>query len=157
MRERLKRHVWTPILVQVKQGLSPHGLAWSVALGLALGLFPVLGATTLLCFLAALVLRLNQPVMQAVNYLAYPLQLLLLIPFIRLGERIFGAPRLPLSLFMILQAMKADLRGAMKFLRTSLWHASVAWTLVALPSAFLLAFLLTLIFRRLAPRWKEAP
>jgi hypothetical protein len=38
-----------------------------------LGVFPAPGCPTLLCALAALVLRLNPPAIQLVNYFVYPL------------------------------------------------------------------------------------
>ena len=46
----------------------------------------------------ALGLRLNVVAMQVANHLVYPAQLLLLVPFVRLGERLTGAERLPLSI-----------------------------------------------------------
>lgn len=156
MKAWLLKRVWEPILAQLKQGLSPRSLAWSVALALAIAVFPFIGATTTLCFLAALAFRLNQPTMQLINYLSYPLQLLLLIPFVRLGEKLFRAPRLPLSLPQILAALRADLWGSLRFFWTSVWHACVAWSLVALPLACLLALALTPLFRRLVRRPAEA-
>ena len=56
-------------------------------------------------------LRLNQPLIQAVNFLAYPLQLALLIPFLRAGEWLFGAPHTPLSPARIAAMARADLPG----------------------------------------------
>lgn len=156
MRAWLRRRIWEPILAQLRQGLSPRGLAWSVALGAGIAIFPMLGSTTLLCFLVALAFRLNQPAMQTANYAAYPLQLLLFVPLIRLGERIFGAPRLPLSLPVILHAMRTDLWGSIRFFWTSVWHAAVAWTLVVLPLACVLALLLSMLFHRFVPRPSEA-
>ncbi len=95
----LRRRLWEPLRAQLRQGLSPERLAWSLALGLGAGVSPLVGSSTGLCILLALVFRLNQVVMQAANYLAYPLQLALLIPFIRLGEKLFapmpGAPCTP--------------------------------------------------------------
>ena len=44
-----KRRVVTPLIAQLKQGVTPEKLALTVALGLVLGIFPILGATTLLC------------------------------------------------------------------------------------------------------------
>ena len=86
-----QRRVVAPIVVQLRQGITPEKIALTIALGgLVLSLFPILGSTTLLCGLAAVVLRLNQPIIQTVNLLAYPLQLALLIPFYRAGERLFG-------------------------------------------------------------------
>src|ERR1700693_6100509 len=81
----------------LQQGITPEKLALSVALGITLGIFPVLGSTTLLCAIAGLFLGLNQPTLQSVNYIAYPLQLGLLIPFFRFGERLFHAPGLAIT------------------------------------------------------------
>src|SRR5579872_6178647 len=98
MREKIYHRVVEPLLSLLRQGLSPERLALSVALGIALGVFPVLGTTTLLCGLAAILFRLNVPAMQLVNYLVFSLQLALLIPFIRLGELLYGADPAPLTL-----------------------------------------------------------
>ena len=74
------------------QGLSGESVAIVLAVGLVLGTFPVYGCPTVLCLLAAIALRLNAPALQLVNQLSSPLQLALLIPFARLGERILGTP-----------------------------------------------------------------
>jgi uncharacterized protein (DUF2062 family) len=130
-------------------------LAWSVAAGLALGVFPMLGATTLLCIGVAFAFRLNQPAMQLVNYLAYPLQLALLIPFIRIGERLFGAEPMPLSLAAMLGALKLDTLGTIALFWSRIWHACVVWALVVLPLAALLALILRPVFRAAIRRVKE--
>ncbi len=152
----VRRNLWEPLLALLKQGLSPQGLAWSVAAGLALGVFPVLGVTTALCALAAFLFRLNQPAMQLVNYLAYPLQLAFFIPFIRLGERLFGSPPLPLSLPMILASLKADPLGTIALFWTRVWHGCVVWALLALPAMALLAALLRPLFAAAARRMSGA-
>lgn len=149
----MRRRVWQPILAQLLQGLSPERLAASLAVGIACSVFPVLGATTLLAAGVAALGRLNQPVVQLANYLAYPLQLLLLLPFIRVGERLFGAPRLPLDALQILQAVQADPMGAIRFLWTSTWHAVVAWALVVPLAAAVLALLLGPVLRLALRRW----
>jgi len=79
------------------EGMSSDKISLSIALGVALGIFPVLGSTTLLCAIAALVLRLNLPAIQVVNYLVYPLQLILLAPFYGAGSWLFSDQRLPVS------------------------------------------------------------
>lgn len=136
-----------PLLRLLREGLTPEGLARSLALGLALGIIPLFGTSTALCVGAALAFRLNQPAMQVANYLAYPLQIALLVPFIRLGEQLFGAPRLPLSLPLLMAAMKADAWAALGAFWTSLWHAAVAWALVVPLPATLLAWILARVFR----------
>jgi uncharacterized protein (DUF2062 family) len=91
-----QRRVVAPIVGQLKQGITPQKIALTLALGAVLGIFPILGATTLLCAVIGVWLRLNQPIIQLVNYLVYPLQVLLLIPFYRAGERLFGAEPVPI-------------------------------------------------------------
>lgn len=152
-----RRRLWEPIQAQLKQGLSARGLAWSLCLALACATCPVIGATTLLCIAAGAAFRLNHPVMQVVNYLSYPIQIALLVPFWRLGEWIFRASRMDLDLAHILALLKADPRGALHFYWAEVWHGAVAWALVALPLACLMALALTPFFRRMAPRLHGAP
>jgi uncharacterized protein (DUF2062 family) len=87
----LYRKLVRPLVDLLRQGVSPEKIALSVALGVTLGVFPVLGSTTALCALAAFALQLNLPAIQLVNYFVYPLQIALLIPFFRLGEKLFRA------------------------------------------------------------------
>jgi uncharacterized protein (DUF2062 family) len=104
-----RRRVIAPILGQLRQGITPQLIALTIAAGLVLGIFPILGTSTLLCAVFALALRLNQPIIQLVNYLAYPLQILLLFPFYRAGERLFGQPPVPLlSIVALSQRFWAD-------------------------------------------------
>ena len=72
-------------------GVSPQTIALVVAVGFALGIFPIFGVPTILCALAAVILRLNLPAIQLMNQLSSPFQLALLIPLTRLGARILGA------------------------------------------------------------------
>jgi uncharacterized protein (DUF2062 family) len=142
-----RERVWNRLLRLMRAGLSPEGLAWSLSVGLALGINPMYGTSTVLCLGVAMLFRLNQPAMQLANYLAYPLQLALLIPFIRLGERLFGAPRLPISIAAVQESLKAGVWAMLQALWTSLWHASVVWLLVVPIPAALLAWVLIPIFR----------
>src|SRR2546426_6925400 len=77
------RSVAKPLAGLSLEGASAETIALSVALGLVFGMFPVYGCPTLLCAAAAIVLRLNSPAVQLVNYLISPLQLALLVPFNR--------------------------------------------------------------------------
>ena len=79
------------------QGLSPRRLALTCAFGVVLGIFPVFGLTTLLCFAAAFLFRLNIPIIQLVNYVIAPLQLILIVPFIKLGSYLFRLDPFPYS------------------------------------------------------------
>src|SRR5581483_8467642 len=107
------------ICAWLKDETSTEKLAFSLALGLVLGVFPVLGVPTILCGIAAAVWRLNFPALQLVNYLAYPLQLALLWPFARFGGALFGVSQ--------------HLRGAGSFTLLAL-HTTAAWLCFAVPA-----------------------
>ena len=127
----LERRLRTPIKALLVQGLSPDRLALTLAVGLVIAAFPVIGATTILSVVAALALRLNMPLIQTVNYLGAPLQLACIIPFIRLGEWLFGAETLRLTLNQIVTLATTDPGRAVTTLWTSTWHAIAAWVIVA--------------------------
>ena len=149
MRESLNRVVVEPLLKLLRQGLSPERMALSVAFAIALGVFPILGTTTLLCALVAVVFRLNVPAMQVVNHLVFPLQLALILPFIRLGELLYGAAPLTLSLIQIERLLRSNYWHAISFLARSLLQATTAWFIVAPFAIYALYLLLTPIFRGL--------
>lgn len=92
-----QRRIVAPIAAQLKQGITPEKIALTLALGAVLGIFPILGATTLLCALAGFFLRLNQPIIQLTNYFIYPVQIALLIPFYRVGESLFQQKPVPIT------------------------------------------------------------
>ena len=145
------RRIVEPILNLLRQGITPEKIALSIAFGIALGVFPVIGATTLLCAAAAIVLRLNLPAIQLVNYFVYPLQIALLLPFIRFGEFLFRVrDPIPFSILQILEMIRADVGNAISTLWTSTMHAMVAWCLVGPPAVLVMYWMLAPVLRRLA-------
>ncbi len=150
MRGFFHRRLVLPIVDLLTQGITPEKIALSIGFGVVLGVFPALGWTTLLCLLVAVRWKLNVPAMQLVNYLVYPLQLALLVPFIRAGEVLFGAPRLVISLPQILAMVRADVWHAITALWVATLHAIVAWTLIAPVAVYLIYKILSPVLTRLA-------
>jgi uncharacterized protein (DUF2062 family) len=146
----IQRRIIQPVLNLLRQGTTPEEIALSIAVGLVLGIFPSLGWTTLLCFLATLLFGLNLPSVQLVNYFAYPLQLALLIPFIRAGEILFHSARLPLSLTQIVALIHANVGNAIKVLWIVTLHAIAVWALLAPPVIYALYRVLVPVLQRLA-------
>jgi hypothetical protein len=144
----LYRRLGRPVLDLLRQGVTPEKLALSLALGTVLGVFPTLGCTTVLCAIATLVWGLNLPAIQLVNYFMYPVQIALLIPFFRLGEKLFRAPRLPISVSQIYAMVHANLWSAIKFLWSTTWHAIVVWALLAPVATAAIYFVLASVLRR---------
>jgi len=131
----------------LRQGISPRRLAFSVALGCAVGCIPVVGIPTLLCAGLAFALGLNLPAIQAANYAAMPLQLVLIVPFIRLGGWLFSRGPQPSP------AVNSLLHMSPLHVVTQLGSLAVqamfAWLLIAGPAVLLLTFALTRLFVRI--------
>ena len=148
----IQRKLVRPIIELLKQGVTPEKMALSLALGVTLGIFPALGWTTALCAIAALVLRLNLPAIQIVNYFMYPAQIALLLPFFRLGEWLFRAPRLAISVPQIYALIHASLWNAIRVLWTTTWHAIVVWCILAPVIVAVLYAILAPVLRRVLRR-----
>ena len=145
---RVTRH----ILDLLKQGITPQKIALAVALGVLLGIAPVLGTTIVSCTVAALALGLNLPLIQLVNNLVYPLQLLLLIPFVQAGQRLFGEPPLPLSVSQIVARFQQDFWGSVATFWSYTWHGATAWLLFSAVAGPLMYFLVLLPLKRVLPK-----
>ena len=115
---------------------------------------PILGISTILCTVIALAFRLNLPAIQIVQAAMAPTQLLLIIPFVRLGEWILRVPNQPLSIKEGLDIVAQGAGHAIVVLWDAILHAGFAWILVA-PIAVLLFYkLLTPVFERAAAQIK---
>ena len=146
----LKRRVTDPLLKLLRQGVTPEKLALSIALAATLSVIPAIGWSAILCAIFAVLFGLNLPVMQAVNYFVYPVQIALLLPFFRLGEKLFRASHLPVSVSQIYVMAHANLWEAIKFLWSTTWHAIVVWGLFAPFVAAFIYFVLAPVFWRVA-------
>jgi uncharacterized protein (DUF2062 family) len=144
------RRMVAPIVALLTQGITPEKIALSLAFGIGLGIFPVLGSTTFLCAVAAVIFGLNLPAIQLVNWLIYPLQLVFFVPFIRMGEKVFGAAPLRFSLGQMLAMIRADLPHAVATLWLAELHGIFAWLLTGPAAIFLIYFLLSRILRQVA-------
>ena len=120
------------------QSLPGDTIAIILAVGLVLGTFPVYGCPTVFCLLAAVALRLNAPARQLVNQLLSPLQLALLVPFARLGERIIASPA------------TASHSILSRFSEFTL-QAIAGWLCISVPLGILLYFAVSQTLRRRRP------
>ena len=131
----------------LRQGVSPRRLALTLALGFAIGCIPVVGIPSLLCAALALALRLNLPAIQAANYAAMPLQLALIVPFVRLGRWIFASGPHPAAASSAL--LHLPLPHLVAMLGSLAVHAMLAWLLIAGPAVLLITVALTPMLRRI--------
>jgi uncharacterized protein (DUF2062 family) len=142
-----------PILAQLTQGVTPDKIAATLAVGTACSLLPFLGFTSLLNLGAGLVWRMNQPILQTLNQLLGPVQLALILVYVRLGEAIWGARGDPFTLGEMLRVFReatfTDFLGRFGWAGV---HAFTAWLLTAPLLVAALYFPLRPILRAAAVR-----
>jgi uncharacterized protein (DUF2062 family) len=127
-----QQRIVQPIVAQLKQGITPDRIALTLGVGLACGVFPFLGFTTALCFVAAAALRLNQPIIHVVNQLLWPVQLALIPVYVKLGAALYGATALPFDPQEITRVFLASQREFWSRFGLMGLHALTAW-LLSLP------------------------
>ena len=132
----------------LSQGLTKRQVTLALVVGISIGCMPLVWGTSLLCIAAAYVLRLNQVLVQLANYLVYPLQIILFIPFLKAGGWLFSADSnvqvSMTSAFALLKSSPSDFFHAFWFLNLQ----GLAVWLLTLPLAA--GILYIAISRRLA-------
>ena len=126
----LHKKLLDPLMQILRRGAEPKQLAFSTALGLTLGVFPICGVTVVLCGMAIALLgsRCHAPSVMLANFVATPIELSLVIPFLRLGEVISGGPHFPLTS----DALKKAVMGqASREMLLGALHALLGWTAAA--------------------------
>jgi uncharacterized protein (DUF2062 family) len=133
------QRVFAPVMKRLKVvmtcGLTPQKLALTLCIGVAVGVMPLVCGTTLICVILAHLFGLNQVALQSVNYLLYPLQLGLLVPFFKLGIWLFpwGPPVPP----QLLAAMISNPLASLNIIGWVTLKSLVAWLVTVLPLALL--------------------
>ncbi len=125
-----QRRVADPIVAQLTQGLTPHKIALTVAIGSAIAMFPILGTTTLICLLIGIVMKLNQPIIQAVNYACTPLHLTFIFYAFRWGERLFGAAHTRLQFRSMMRLLHEHPIDFLTTYSMTAVHAIVIWAVL---------------------------
>jgi uncharacterized protein (DUF2062 family) len=138
------------VLDWLKCGIAPRQLAFTLALGFAIGCIPLVGVTTGICALVALVLKLNMPAIQAANWMAMPLQLVLLIPFLRLGQWMFRGQTVSFNPGQLFSQIEAAPWHVVAQMSGVFAHATLAWMILAVPALLLITALLTPVLRRVS-------
>ncbi|MDE1156452.1 MAG: DUF2062 domain-containing protein [Acidobacteriaceae bacterium] len=141
-----------PLLGLLQKGATPEKLAWSLAVGAAVGINPLLGSTTVLALALAAVFRLNVVASQIANHAAYPLQLLLFPVWIKLGSVVFHTAGLPLKRAALLDAVQHHPWATTQALWTWEWHALCLWLVAMCICVPVFAWALTPVLRRASGR-----
>jgi uncharacterized protein (DUF2062 family) len=132
-----------------KQGFSSETLALSISIGIIGGAFPVLGIASYICLIMTLSFRQNFIIVQLVNWLVYPLQILLLIPFMKLGNSILTGSDLTITIHQVVVAFQSGLLNGIKLIGIISLYGVIAWAVIAIPTMFILYSLFLLLFRNI--------
>jgi len=149
---RLRRWIIQPIVKQLTQGTSPEKLAWSISLGLTLGIFPIMGSTTLVCLLIGYLLKLNQPILHLFKTFVYPLHLALILVFIRIGQHINGIPPIPFSIPQLLTRFQDDPLQFAKDFGLAALHGIEAWALASVLLIPITYYISLPLLKKLSPK-----
>lgn len=127
---------------QLTQGLDPRACRAAIASTVTIGVFPIIGFSTPINTLAAFFFRLNQPIVQAFNWVLGPLKIALIFPFLRFGEWLFGSEPFTLSLTEFSKRFFSDWQTTTSEFAWTFVHAIVGW-LVCVPLIYLSLFYLS--------------
>lgn len=151
MIEKIRADIMRSLSSLLRQGMTPERLSASVSCGITVGICPLMGTTTAACTVLAIVLRINLFAVQLGNWLAWPLQAALLMPFLVFGERLFGSSP-PMDVSRVARLLSEDILLALRTLSRAVIHGTLAWGVCA-PFVFVLLYVIfVVIFRKMAIR-----
>jgi uncharacterized protein (DUF2062 family) len=125
------RRFRTFIVNQLTQGVSVREITLTLAWGVTLGLFPLFGVTSLLCFAVGYACRLNHVILQSTNWTVAWVHPLLLLLFVRIGERLFGAESMPFVPTELIVEFNASPAAFMRRFAVTLLYGVFGWSLLA--------------------------
>ncbi len=137
--------IWEKLKAILKQGLTPKQLALSIVVSTLVSIFPVFGISTIVLTFIALPFKLNLPIMIALSYVVEPLKLIVIIPFINIGGRVFGAEHTLLSFEAIKASYEISFFNTIKSLSFELLCGTIGWLFTAVPLGIMLYFVLKMI------------
>jgi len=143
-----RKYIFGLLAQALKQGLTPNKLAITCALGMVIGIFPIMGASTMICFGLSIIFRLNIPVMQLANYIVIGLQVICIVPFIEFGSYLFGLRAISYTGDQLVELFQNDFWKLVKDAGYALSGGVGAWFIVALPLFLALYFSFLFLFTR---------
>jgi uncharacterized protein (DUF2062 family) len=123
----------TKIIALFKQGLTPIELTKSIIVSGLISTIPILGVSTFLLTALSLKRKLNLPIMIAQSYLMWPIQVIMIIPFINIGEFIFSVPKTNHSAQEIIASFQNSFFATLSHLSFELLCGFGGWLLTAVP------------------------
>ena len=112
--------------------------AISMTIGFYLGIFPIIGTTTILCLITILVFRINGTLVMTLNWMVYPLQIILVYPFLKMGRLLFYSDSHVLPDISVKQWYSVTSPEAFRHLFESAIGGIAIWAMISLISGYFL-------------------
>ena len=119
--------------------MTPQKLALNIALGGVISISPLWGTTTVICAIIAIVFKLNLIAIQVANYAFYPLQLILIVPYFRLGSYFFiDKNELIMPIEELIVHIQHSSTQSLSELSGWILSATLVWLITAVPIFFVI-------------------
>lgn len=146
--EPIRNRILIPFRIIPREGLTPEKMALSIAIGIVAGLFPVIGFTTLLSLMLTAIFRQNLALVQALNWLLSLVQLILIIPLMRIGSFLWGHQKISISLGQIEKAFQPGILSGLQTIGIFHLFGILAWAVLVVPTGIISYFVLVKVFRK---------
>lgn len=144
----LKNRILIPFRLVPKEGVTSESLAFSITIGIIAGLFPVLGTTTLISLLLTLLFRQNILVVQSVQWLLGLVQIMLIIPFMKLGAFILNQNVIHINMHQINIAFQPGFFSGIRTVGIFHLYAILTWIILAVPASAISYFAFKALFQK---------
>jgi len=150
LKQFLRERILKPITSQLSQGADPRQLSLAVTLGALMGTIPILGISTGIGIAVASALKLNHAVFQGINYLVYPLQLILFPVFLKTGGALLGGEIMDFNLDLLKAEFQASVPNFLSKYGVIGLKAVVVWAACALIIGPLLHLFFKTLFKKIS-------
>ena len=136
------KKIFQKIKAPFQQGLHWKSILKAIIISLLITIIPFYGITTIILTYVSIKFKLNLPIMIVVNFIATPLQFMLFLPFIHIGESIMNTNHTLLTVEEIKTAFNVSFLDTIKRLFFELICGITGWLLIVLPLGFMTIILL---------------
>jgi len=137
-----KINLWiNKFLALFKQGLSPLEIFQSLLISFLFTIIPIPGITAIIVTPIGINYKLNIPIMMGFSYILAPLQFILLLPFIRIGEYLLKTNHTLLSVDAIMNSFNTSFWTTLEKLSLEVICALTGWVIVGIPSIIIIYYL----------------
>lgn len=116
-----------PVRQQLQEGIPVSRVSRALSLGIIAAAWPQIATNVFMAWFLAKLFRCSSIVAGGISFVASPLQYLLMIPFLRLGETLLGLPHFETSVPEIVKIVFTDPIGSFEVLGWPLVHAILGW------------------------------